>query len=149
MQNSRSFTLGSRPIIVGSSLAGAVLFFVLVGELIFEWNTDTGTSPAPVEYAIAKQVRYSFTLQNKTNRLVPKADLWFYAPVKQTATQLYGRIDCNHPYQLIADDSGNQVLHLTFENLTPFATRLIKVRADLGLSSRSNPLPQAPLPWVL
>jgi transglutaminase-like putative cysteine protease len=149
MQNSRSFIFRSRLIIAGVGLAGAALCCVLVGIFVFDRNTDNGTLSAPVEYVIAKQVQYSFTLQNKTNRVIPKAEFWTYAPVKQTATQLHARLDCNHPYQLIGDNSGNQVLHLTFENLTPYATRLITVRADLGLSNKSNPLPQAPLPWDL
>jgi len=149
MQNSRSLIFSSRLMAAGVGLAGAALCFALVGTFVFDQDTDTVTLPVPVEYVIAKQVQYSFALQNKTNRVIPKAEFWAYAPVKQTATQLHARLDCNHPYQLIGDNSGNQVLHLTFDNLTPYATRLITVRADLGLSQKSNPLPQAPLPWDL
>ena len=146
MQNLCSHFFHSRLMIAGVGLAGAALGCALVGIFEFDWNTGNDKRSARVEYVIAKQVQYSFALQNKTNRVIPQAEFWTYAPVKQTATQLHVRLECSHPYQVIADHSGNQVLHITFDNLTPYATHLITIRADLGLSRKSNPLPQAPLP---
>ena len=127
------------------------IVFTSVGAWIIATRADKPALRAhqATGYTIAKHIQYSYTLQNKTNRVIPKAEFWTYAPVRQTATQLHARLECNYPYQLIGGRSGNQVLHLIFKNLTPYTTRRITVRANLGLSQRSNPLPEAPLPGDL
>lgn len=98
-------------------------------------------APEPV-YGIPRHIEYSFTLQNRTNRLLKKAEFWTYAPVKQTASQLLVHLESSLPYRLITDDLGNQVLHFTFHNLAPYATRIITINADLLLSDRPNRLPE-------
>jgi hypothetical protein len=52
-----------------------------------ENNKDATLDIHKSNYSILRQIQYSFTLQNKTNRLLEKAEFWTYAPVKQTATQ--------------------------------------------------------------
>jgi transglutaminase-like putative cysteine protease len=79
-------------------------------------------------------------LQNKTNRLVKKSEFWTYAPVEQTATQKCTNIESTHPYKLIKDDLGNQILHFTFDNLPPYATKVIRIKTDLLLADSPNPL---------
>lgn len=91
-------------------------------------------------YSIPRQIRYGFTLQNTTNRLLKRAELWTYAPVKQTSTQRCVRLETSHPYRLISDDLGNQILHFTLDSLPPYATKIITIKADLELSDTSNPI---------
>jgi transglutaminase-like putative cysteine protease len=45
---------------------------------------------------------------------------------------------------LFTDDDGNQVLHFTFENLAPYASRLISIKADLLVARRANPIAAGP-----
>lgn len=85
-------------------------------------------------YSINRRIHYGFTLQNRTNRLLKKAEFWAYAPVKQTSTQYCVSIDASYPYKLIVDDLGNQILYFTFEDLPPYATRIVTIKADLLLS---------------
>jgi len=89
-------------------------------------------------YPIARQIRYSFTLQNTTNQLLKEAEFWTYAPVKQTATQRCVKLDSSHPYELISDDLGNQVLHFKFDHLPPYASKIITINAELELSETPN-----------
>ena len=89
-------------------------------------------------YSIPRHIQYSFTLQNRTNRLVKKAELWTYAPVRQTASQQCMNVEASHPFQVISDDLGNQVLYFTFQNLPPYGTKIITIRAELLLSDRPN-----------
>ncbi|MFH1671881.1 MAG: transglutaminase-like domain-containing protein [Pseudomonadota bacterium] len=89
-------------------------------------------------YPITKQVQYSFTVQNTTNKSLANAELWTYAPVKQTATQLCKDIETSYPYQLTEDEWGNQILYFKFKNLPPYATKLIQIKASLKLSDRPN-----------
>lgn len=92
-------------------------------------------------YSIPRHIQYGFTLQNRTNRLVKEAEFWTYAPVKQTPTQQCVLLETSHPYQLISDDLGNQILHFRFHNLPPSATKIITIKADLLLSDTPNPVP--------
>jgi transglutaminase-like putative cysteine protease len=96
-------------------------------------------------YSISRHIQYSFTLQNKSNQVIKVAELWTFAPVKQTASQRCIKLQSNYPYQLLTDDSGNQVLHFTFENLAPYGSRVVTIKANLLVSSTANPNPAGPL----
>jgi len=96
--------------------------------------------PAP-NYSIPRQIRYSFTLQNTTNQLLRNAEFWTYAPVKQTPTQRCVSLETSHPYELIADDLGNQILYFRFDTMPPYATKIITIKADLELSHIPNRIP--------
>jgi len=94
-----------------------------------------------ISYPIYRQIRYSFTLKNTTNRLLKQAEFWTYGPVKQTATQRCVNLESSHAYQLIEDALGNQILRFTLADLPPYASKIITIKADLKLSDIPNPLP--------
>lgn len=108
-------------------------------------NADTSASG----YHIPRQIQYSFTLQNKTNRVIPKAGFWTYAPVTKTATQKCVNIQANQSYAATTDSTGNQVLHFTLPNIAPYASRIISLKADLMLADQPQPLPGRPSPTTL
>ncbi len=62
----------------------------------------------PESYPVKRQIRYGFTLQNKTNRAIKNAIFHTYAPVKQTSTQLCQELIVSRPYELTVDAYGNQ-----------------------------------------
>ena len=97
-------------------------------------------------YSISRQIQYSFTLQNKSQQVLKQAELWTFAPVKQTASQRCLELQSNYPYALLTDDSGNQVLHFTFKNLAPYASRVVRIKANLLVSATANPIPSEPWP---
>jgi transglutaminase-like putative cysteine protease len=97
-------------------------------------------------YSISRQIQYSFTLQNRSHQVLQQAELWTFAPVKQTASQRCLRLQSNYPYKLLIDASNNQVLHFTFENLAPYATRVVTIKANLLVSATANPVPSGPWP---
>jgi len=96
-------------------------------------------------YSIARQIQYSFTLQNKSHQVIKQAELWTFAPVKQTASQRCLQLQSNYPYKLLTDESGNQVLHFTFENLAPYGSRVVTIKTHLLVSATANPISSAPL----
>ena len=100
--------------------------------------------PKVAGYTIAKNIQYSYTLQNKTNQVIEKAAFWAHAPVKQTANQRCQDLTANYPFQLISDKDGNQVLHFAFDNLAPYATHIITVKASLMVSRSANPVAAEP-----
>lgn len=115
----------------------SILCVCLVCMWLFVKKEDWLRVPE-ANYSIPRQIRYSFTLQNTTNRLLKNAEFWTYAPVKQTSTQRCVHLETSHPHELISDDLGNQILHFTFDNLPPYATKIVTIKADLKLSDTPN-----------
>jgi transglutaminase-like putative cysteine protease len=126
-------------------LGAAAAIIAAAGWIATLRSDDSGQlKPKAAGYTIAKNIQYSYTLQNKTNRVIEKAELWAHAPVKQTASQRCQDLTANYPFQLNTDKYGNQVLHFTFEKLAPYASRIITIKANLMVSRSANPIAAEP-----
>jgi hypothetical protein len=127
-------------------ILGAAAAIIAAADWIITLLVDQPTSlkPKPAGYSIAKNIQYSYTLQNKTNRVIEKAEFWAHATGKQTASQRCQDLTANYPFQLISDKYGNQVLHFAFENLAPYASRIIAIKANLLVSRSANPIADKP-----
>lgn len=90
----------------------------------------------PSSYDIERTLRYSFTLQNKTNKVLNNTDFWVYAPVEETSNQKVKSITSSHRYELSKDELGNQVLHFKVKEFSPFASKIIKIESKLLLSNK-------------
>lgn len=95
--------------------------------------------PAPEDYPAGRVVRYSFTVENTGPRALTNAQLWAYAPVRQTAYQRCDALETSHPYERVGDARGNQVLHFRLPPLAPGAGEVVTVTALLGM--RHEPMP--------
>lgn len=104
-------------------------------------ETTFSLGSVPEGYGIARQVRYSFSIQNKKDTTCNVAEFWVYAPVKQISTQCCRYIETSHPAELIEDELGNQVLHFKLTNLAPYSVTLIRIKADLMLAEDPQSLP--------
>ena len=120
-------------------------FLILLSALIFLTEflrRDTLYRSTPAEpYPIRREIRYSFTLQNQTDRLLEKAEFWAYAPVKRTAFQRCDRLEVSHPHELILDEFGNQILFFRVRDLPPFGSLIITVTAHLSFSPAPKAIP--------
>jgi transglutaminase-like putative cysteine protease len=125
----------------------AATLLCLVAASVTTMHSDKGdaTRSDGGGYSISRQIQYSFTIQNKSRQVIKQAELWTFAPVKQTASQQCLKLQSNYPYKLLTDDSGNQVLHYTFENLAPYGSRVVTIKTHLLVSATANPIPSAPL----
>lgn len=88
----------------------------------------------PAGYTHERYLRFTFTVQNRSKQLLKNGQAWVYGPVKQTAWQLTRQITADTPFELKTDLAGNQILHFTFKNLPPFATRVVTVSASVMLA---------------
>jgi len=122
----------TRLYVLAASLCFIIIGVIIIGILKFQ-------SPQPT-YPVSRHIQYAFTLQNRTNRVIKNAEFWTYAPVKKTATQRCTRFEISHPHQLIKDDLGNQILHFTFNDFPPYATKIITINAHLSVSDAANPI---------
>jgi hypothetical protein len=92
------------------------------------------------QYAVPKQIRYGFTLQNTTARTLNKTSFHTYAPVRQTSNQLVKKITASHPYRLSTDDLGNQILHFEFNDLPSHGTKVVTITIDLLMAQVAVPM---------
>ncbi len=105
-----------------------ILFFIGAWAVI-EYRSNKEKMPPQVE--TLKQVKYSFSIQNKTNKLLKKKNLWAYAPVQKNSFQSCLNIEIDYPYKLYKSENENQVLCFTINELPPFATRVINIKANM------------------
>jgi len=117
-------------------LLALCLLAVTAGACSREKNFSTVV--APEGYRIPRRIQYGFTVQNETGQLVEKGQLWTFAPVKLTATQWCEQVDASHPFRLISDRLGNQVLRITLPGMPPYASRIITIRVKLLLAANPN-----------
>jgi transglutaminase/protease-like cytokinesis protein 3 len=104
------------------------IVFLIVFWLIKKNNNRQNTTPS---METIKHIKYSFTIQNKTNKLVNDKKLWVYAPVKRNSFQSCSAIESKAPFQLIQSANGNQIIAFTINDLSPFGTRIINVQAGI------------------
>lgn len=88
----------------------------------------------------SRHIQYSFTLQNTKNTVIPTAEFWTYAPVKKTANQKFVGLKTGYSYKTTSDDLGNQVLQFTFNEIPPFGTKIINIRAELEVFQKPKPM---------
>lgn len=113
-------------------IAGGVILLCLGVAGVFLWQR----AAPEAQYPIKRIVRYSFTVQNTTNRFLEKATFSTYAPVKQTSIQETTRLKSSHNYRLVEDDLGNQILHFDIENFPPYGSKTITVEAELAIAEQ-------------
>jgi hypothetical protein len=127
---------GLRFFLVGLSPQGVITAVILLFLCGASHGDGLAVGMAPVQPGppISRIIQYGFTVQNKKNYLVTEAEFWTYAPVKLTSTQRCITLEVSHPYQLIVDDLGNQILHFRFKNFPPHAVKTINVTAVIEVS---------------
>jgi hypothetical protein len=83
-------------------------------------------------HAAIRPIHYGFTITNTGSSVAKEVHFWTYAPIGQINLQT------SVPYQLITDDLGNQILHFTFNNIPPYAARIITIEAGINLTAQAN-----------
>ena len=111
----------------------SVIFMLTIFLLKAPWVNSN--SQADQDSPVNRNIQYSFTVQNKTNKLIKSADFWTYAPVKETCHQTCLNIKTSSPCQIIADDFGNQILHFVLKDIAPYDSLIISIEAQILLSN--------------
>ncbi len=117
---------------------------LIIGIIISGPGKPLSDDGAVSDRALFRKIRYGFTIQNTTERLVESADFWTFAPVNQTSNQRCVNIEASHPYKIIQDRMGNQALCFTLEKIPPYACRVITVTADILVSDATANTTSAP-----
>ena len=92
------------------------------------------------QYQTLKQIRYSFTLNNTTGRLLEKPQFWTYAPVPQTSFQKVKKVSANQPYRTTRDEMGNEIMHFDLEKIPPYGAKIVSITVNLLMAERPVPM---------
>jgi len=106
--------------------------FVLAVTLFLLFSTK------PAVYDIDRNVKYSFTLTNKSNMVKRDLSFYVYAPVNKTSSQLAAEIKSTLPFTLTKDGLGNQLMHFEIDVLPPYANKIVTITAKLRMASLPN-----------
>lgn len=83
----------------------------------------------PLITSKTKTLHYKFLLTNTTKHLAKNVEFYSHAPVKQTPYQQCLKIHTSPPCEVLKDESGNQILHFTFDQLAPYAKQIVTIEA--------------------
>ena len=120
---------------------------VLAGILAFGAVAAEAGEPAssgPTE----RYVRYGFTLRNATGQVVPEAELWVCAPLRETSSQRLRDLKTSPSCEAQTDSLGNRLLRFVFSNVPPYAVRIATVEATLAMGAEPEPVEAAPEQWL-
>jgi transglutaminase-like putative cysteine protease len=115
-------------LILVTLLTGFAIIIIFHARNLDFFSSDSSTH--------LKRISYSIVIQNTSNHVVNLAELWVNAPVAETSTQRVTKISSSHLYNVEGDDFGNRIFHYTFDNLPPYASKVITIRADLLMRER-------------
>ena len=115
-------------IILVALLTGSTFVIIFHTQNLDLFSADSSTH--------LKRISYRFVIQNTSNQVVNRAELWVNAPVVETSTQRVTKITSSHLYDVEGDAIGNRIFHYTFDSLPPYASRVITIRADLLMRER-------------
>ena len=109
-----------------------------MAETIFESHWENATN------GITREIRYSYTIQNTKPVVLNHAEVFLYAPVKESICQRCLRVEVSSPAKLIVDEEGNQILHFSFDAIPPYGALVLTIKASVffdssGLRDRKNP----------
>ena len=121
----------------------SILTLIFSIALLAFAKTHSGNNEANAGYPVKKIMQYSYTLKNDSNKLLPEVHFWTFAPVKQTSSQRSAGLEVSDPYELVEDAFGNQIIHFTISNFPPFGSKIVRIKAEVGMADKPFNLPNA------
>lgn len=119
-----------------------VIGMLLLAALVV-WRLDLlpREGASALVYQHPKTLQYSFTVQNRSNAMLPQAELKLYAPVRQTSLQRLVGLEASHHYELLDDELGNRVLRFILVDLAPHESRVVRIRAHVETAGAPHEFP--------
>jgi transglutaminase/protease-like cytokinesis protein 3 len=97
-----------------------------------------GYDEAAGSYTVSKTLRFSYTLQNTSNRVLSDIAFVVRLPLQQTPSQQIIKLSCSQPHQIIGSPSGAHTLKIDIDTFPPFASKIVQVRVDLMMAEQPN-----------
>lgn len=137
----RLYAVVAKYAIISIALLG--LLRATLGLAMSETGAATGKPAAwsGTAYPIRRHIYFTYTVKNTTDRLLPKAEFWVYAPVQQTSLQRTESLEASYPFEMLTDAPGNQILRFTWHNMPPHTTKIVSIRGIVAWAHAPHPLP--------
>ena len=90
--------------------------------------------PKQPQWDIERNIRYSFTLENKTAKPMQNIVFKTYSPVIISSTQKLMELNSTHTFTKQPDIYGNQVMEFNIDFIPPYGKKKISITAGLLLS---------------
>jgi transglutaminase-like putative cysteine protease len=87
---------------------------------------------------VIRTVRSTITISNPSSQQLRDQAIWLYLPINHTSVQKVESITVSVPHEVVLDSLGQTILHLSWDNVSPFSTKLVSISTDLSL--RTDPL---------
>ncbi len=120
---------------------GLWVWVLAAGAAAAEPRTDHVLSGPREGYGESVTVRWSLTLVNRSDVVLPRPEIRCLVPVRQTSTQLCRSVRASECGSLSEDAFGNQVLACRTPDLPPLGRARIAFSAALDLASEPVPIP--------
>jgi len=107
--------------------------------LMVVWFNSFEEQQLPKESGVVRHISYTLAVTNKSSELMKNADFSVLGPNSYTRSQRCEKIDADRDFSVHTDELNNQILQFSFENLPPFAVKMINIRADVIMQRSSSP----------
>lgn len=104
-----------------------------------------GCEEAAGSYTVSKTLRFSYTLQNTSNRVLSDIAFVVRLPLQQTPSQQIIKLTCSQPHQIIDSPSGAHTLKIDFDTFPPFASKIVQLRVDMMMAEQPNAIRESSL----
>lgn len=108
----------------------AVAVLVIVAVLVFKKE--------PIEYLNEHHVRYSFVIENPTEKVQKNVSFWSYAPFPQSSTQKRIDINASHSFDIQKDKYGNERMYFKLGDIAPRGHKIVKVDAVIATTNEAT-----------
>lgn len=82
---------------------------------------------------IGKRIKYGFTLENPTNKVLKGVLVSVRAPLQENGVQNVPSVDATEPYELLINEDGGRRLDFRFDELMPYSVKDVWITSDVEL----------------
>lgn len=108
------------------------LLVVALCLLFYFFYPDSGSQYSTV----SKTLRFNYTLSNASGEFIPRADFSIKIPMSIDAIQSVVSINSSHKNKLVKEDGGEQSVHFSIDNISPYASKVIDLTLVVNINNR-------------
>lgn len=82
---------------------------------------------------VGKRIKYGFTLENPTNKILKDVLVSVRAPLLEDGVQNVSSVNATEPYELLVNEDGGQTLDFHFGELMPYSVKDVWITSDIEL----------------
>lgn len=83
-------------------------------------------------------ITYRIQVKNSTNQLIRNAAIHVRVPIENTSFQHRTSIDANHAFNFSKEDSGQDVIHFSWEVFPPFTTKILTIQSRIDMWKKTH-----------